>query len=310
MRPWPITFLLLLGLLNGPGQDADALDGNATVARNWKGLSGPQLMTKAGDVIYYSFTTGNGSKVNLVVANYKFGEVEFRPLLNSPTASVADVARQESAVAITNAGYFNLSDGVSASYVTIDGVEVANPRSNKALIENPKLTAYLPTIFNRSELRFLKDTAGHTVIQIAFHNAPIPAKMRLVHSVQGGPRLLPELTDKQEAFVRLDLNGKEFDSIGSQRKAARTAFGITPDGYAMMICVSGTGQDPESSGVTLAELAKILRDLGCSQAINFDGGASTSMVINDKLGTKFVCGKTPATKVKSVLLLEQSTKTR
>jgi hypothetical protein len=81
----------------------------------------------------------------------------------------------------------------------------------------------------------------------------------------------------------------------------------------MMLCISGRGQDPESSGVTLQQLADTLKSLGCTEAINFDGGASSTMYV--RLGTPglgksdmpppgtVVCGKNPETRVKSVLML-------
>lgn len=47
-----------------------------------------------------------------------------------------------------------------------------------------------------------------------------------------------------------------------------------------------------------------MKGLGCTEAINLDGGASTTMFA----GTTTVCGKKPETRVKSILLLEQTTK--
>ena len=43
------------------------------------------------------------------------------------------------------------------------------------------------------------------------------------------------------------------------------------------------GRSQASVGVTLVELASIMRRLGAWQAMNFDGGGSTSMVIDGKL---------------------------
>src|SRR6185437_4057567 len=115
-----------------------------------------------------------------------------------------------------------------------------------------------------------------------------------------------------EAFIRTSPQGEDVDSISARKQKARTAFGVTNDGYALMLCVAGEGQDPESSGITLEELAALLRRLGCGQALNLDGGASTTMYVKlaDAAGSeaagKVVCGKNPETLVKSVLLLEPS----
>ena len=43
------------------------------------------------------------------------------------------------------------------------------------------------------------------------------------------------------------------------------------------------GRSENSGGMTLVELAKVMRELGAWQAMNFDGGGSTTMVIEGKV---------------------------
>ena len=225
---------------------------------------------------------------------------------------------KEGASAAVNGGFFNLSDGVSASYVVLDGKEVGNPRTNQALTANPRLAPFLETIFNRSEVRFLLDQNGKPICQIASHTAPVARGWKLLSSLQSGPRLLPQCTDREEAFLRREADGKDADSIGAKKEAARTAFGITADGYAMLLSVSGNGQENGSTGLTLAALADLLRNLGCSQAINLDGGASTTMFVrlspvNCDQGLtpppgSAVCARSPETRVKSILLIQLAAK--
>ena len=81
----------------------------------------------------------------------------------------------------------------------------------------------------------------------------------------------------------------------------------------MLVVVSGAGQDTNSPGITLSALAELMRNLGCNQAINLDGGASTTMCVRlnqpdsrdkaDVPPVMTVCGKTPETKVRSALVL-------
>jgi len=283
----------------------------------WRELPSPTYLWPGDGAIYYTLDTPNGSKAHLVVIDLKQGKWSLKPAINDPTAATSDTAGRFKASAAVNGGYFNLSDGLSTSYVVIDGKEVANPRINKALIENPKLQPYLEHIFNRSEIRILVNENGSQTVRIVPHNDPVPQGMRLLHSLQAGPQLLPTIGDREEAFVRTDPDGKEADSIGARRQAARTAFGITDEGYAMMLCVTPNNQDGEIHGVTLVELADLLKSLGCSQAINLDGGASTTMFVRERTAAsdsplavtpgRAVCGRTPETKVKSVLLLQKAT---
>lgn len=312
----PILWLATVLCLALP-QPAGCLDSpSASWPAYWRELRSPSYLWPDDGAIYYSLETKGGSKVHLVVVDMKTGKWRLVPAINEHTAPTSDTAIKNKASAAVNAGYFNLTDGASASYVLIGGKVVADPRTNKALIENPKLAPHLEAIFNRSEVRILSNEHGWQSVQIAAHNDPVPFGLKLEHSVQGGPRLLPALRDKEEAFVRTDLDGKATDSIGSRKPAARTAFGITPDGFAMLVCVSGNGQENRSTGVTLLELAELLKTLGCSEAINLDGGASSTMFVRlksagpagvaDMTQGQVVCGKTPETKVKSVLLLQKA----
>ncbi len=263
---------------------------NLAISPFYKGQDGLSL---------YQFKGENGSDVNLLVVDLNKEKWGLMPFFNEDTNTTTNAARGNGAKAAVNGGFFNLSDGFSTSYVTIDGKSMCEPRINRALTTNPKLTAYLDQIFNRSELRILEDKKGKQSYVICNHNDAPPPGLKLRHALQAGPRLLPESTEKEEAFVRKDPQGNTVDSIGCYRQAARTAIGITPDNFALIICVAGKGQSEFSSGLTLAQLAALFKKLGCTQALNFDGGTSTTMVVkvNKTSAEKNVEGNNEYTKV-------------
>lgn len=60
----------------------------------------------------------------------------------------------------------------------------------------------------------------------------------------------------------------------------RTGAGVTADGKLLLVTVDGRNS-AHSLGVTTIELAEILLGLGAVNAINLDGGGSTTMVIAD-----------------------------
>ena len=64
-------------------------------------------------------------------------------------------------------------------------------------------------------------------------------------------------------------------------KNPRTAVGFTEDGRFIMITVDGREED--STGMTLYELAALMKELGCYNAMNLDGGGSSQMYINGKV---------------------------
>ncbi len=59
---------------------------------------------------------------------------------------------------------------------------------------------------------------------------------------------------------------------------ARTAIGVSQDGKKVVMLVVDGKQAPTSEGCDMYELAEILQDAGCYNAVNMDGGGSTTMV--------------------------------
>ena len=68
-------------------------------------------------------------------------------------------------------------------------------------------------------------------------------------------------------------------SRNAEVRHPRTAVGFTRDGHTLFLLVVD-GRSTASVGVTLVELAELMRRLGAWEALNFDGGGSTTMVID------------------------------
>ena len=60
----------------------------------------------------------------------------------------------------------------------------------------------------------------------------------------------------------------------------RTALGIRKDGTTILLVVDGRFKD-EAEGFTIPELERVMLWLGCTEAINLDGGGSSTMYIKD-----------------------------
>ena len=275
---------------------------------SWRELKN-EMATSSPAVRYFEFETEKGSKAHLVVVDMNSKKVRLRPFVNSSGSDTSDSADSLNAIAAVNGGYFNLSNGMSTSYVVVNGKTVCDPKLNPALVGNAKLAPFMDAIIDRTEVRLGSAKDGKQIIDIANHNSANLHAGATDDSLQAGPRLLPALTAEKEAFVRKEADGKDVDSIGVHKTAARTAFGVTDDGHVLIICIAGGKQDEFSSGVTLSQLADLMRQLGCVNAMNFDGGTSTTMVVALKgadggaVGRKMVCGKIPQTKVKSTMLV-------
>jgi hypothetical protein len=59
----------------------------------------------------------------------------------------------------------------------------------------------------------------------------------------------------------------------------RTAVGLTSSGQLLLVVVDGR-QGAYSAGMTLRELAQLMADLGAKEAVNLDGGGSSTMFLN------------------------------
>ncbi len=96
------------------------------------------------------------------------------------------------------------------------------------------------------------------------------------HIISGGPYLVKN----GEVFV--DMTAQKLASVGGRNP--RTAIGYTKDNTLIML--TADGREGASIGLTLVELANLMKDLGCINAMNLDGGGSTVMYVNGQVVNK------------------------
>jgi hypothetical protein len=77
-----------------------------------------------------------------------------------------------------------------------------------------------------------------------------------------------------------DVRGWEAEHLAGSflGRHPRTMFGIDGAGYAWLVTVDGRQPDT-SAGMTLVELQRLARRIGLTDALNLDGGGSTTMVV-------------------------------
>jgi len=73
----------------------------------------------------------------------------------------------------------------------------------------------------------------------------------------------------------------QFDSDIGDGRHPRAALAVTGDGRLLALACDGRARD--DAGLTLAELAELLAELGAVDAMNLDGGGSTSLVCGGTL---------------------------
>jgi len=96
------------------------------------------------------------------------------------------------------------------------------------------------------------------------------------HIISGGPYLV------KGGEIYVDMTAQKLSSIGGRNP--RTAIGYTKDNNLIML--TADGREGSSIGLTLMELAHLMKELGCVYAMNLDGGGSTVMYVDGKVVNK------------------------
>lgn len=92
-------------------------------------------------------------------------------------------------------------------------------------------------------------------------------------AVGGGPWLV------RDSAVSIDWESEALNKVTFvEKRHPRSAVGIARNGEILLVTVDG--RLPGSQGATLAELASIMLKLGAINAMNLDGGGSTTMMVD------------------------------
>lgn len=106
--------------------------------------------------------------------------------------------------------------------------------------------------------------------------ASLPEVSGAIASVCGGG---PALVRDGKVNVVPETKSMDFITL----RHPRTAVGFTADGKTVYL-VTVDGRQPKLSvGANLYELGNYMQGLGCAEAMNLDGGGSTTMVVNGKI---------------------------
>ena len=248
-----------------------------------------------------SVFSGNTVKAFALAFNPKIALFDFKPVLSATAKKPSEFFAQEpgTVYACINGGFF----GGNQSYsLVLYNNQVLSPNIKSVnRTYNGSSTAYYPTraafgVTSTGDPRaawiYHIGTGNDQVYQYPLPssnrlgNAPLPqptasypdggTPWQMNAAVGGAPMLLrdgvPKITDAEEL---IDVNN------GSSRP--RSAVGHTSSGLILLLAVEGDNPAQGYPGINLANLANMLKELGCTAAINLDGGGSTGFIINNRL---------------------------
>jgi exopolysaccharide biosynthesis protein len=145
--------------------------------------------------------------------------------------------------------------------------------------KNKPYASQLPhqAIIDSNEKFGLSNASSQTSI-VGGHSGgvtPMLKKWKVKTAVGGGPVLVQngavKITNEEE---------RKFYGKAINDKHPRTAMGYTKDNKFIILVVEG--RNANAGGATLIQEAQILKDLGCEEALNLDGGGSSCLLINGK----------------------------
>ena len=170
----------------------------------------------------------------------------------------SSIAKQHQAVAAINGSFFDMDKHYPVCFLRIDGHIIGENTPGKDTV-NRKYYQYGTLLINGDSVRIARTESA----RVWEHSLPDSNIMT------AGPLLLYH-GNKQD--VRQD---RTFVS----NRHNRTAIGIRPDGTILLFVVDGRAK--ESEGLTIDELTKTMKWLGCTDALNMDGGGSTTLYIQN-----------------------------
>lgn len=101
-------------------------------------------------------------------------------------------------------------------------------------------------------------------------------KWKMQTAIGGGPVLV------QNGQIKITNNEEvKFGGKAINDRHPRTAMGYTADNKIVILVVQGR-MPGVAEGASLTHLATMMRDIGCVEALNLDGGGSSCMLVNGK----------------------------
>ncbi|WP_353550301.1 phosphodiester glycosidase family protein [Sediminibacterium sp. KACHI17] len=128
---------------------------------------------------------------------------------------------------------------------------------------------------SQQPIAFFKDSIADPSASFMLQKGPFK-KWKMQTAVGGGPVLVQNGMIKITNNEEIKFAGKAIDD-----KHPRSAMGYTADGRLIFLAVEGRFPG-KAEGATLTQLAQMLKDIGCTEALNLDGGGSSCILINGK----------------------------
>lgn len=180
---------------------------------------------------------------------------------DSVLTEVSALAERNNAYAAVNGSFFDMDLGNPICYLRIDGNDVGENTPGKTDTVNRKYYQYASIA--------LRD--GRAALVVPDSNRKWEDGMQDSNVMTAGPMLIID----GQATPQRD------DRTFVTHRHNRTALGVKADGTTLLVVADGRFKH-KAEGLSLPELQRLMRWLGCQEAINLDGGGSSTMYVHNR----------------------------
>ncbi len=197
-------------------------------------------------------------------------------------------AKQNGAIAAVNGSFFSVKEGFAVDLIKVDGKVLDTTELVKSKLSFHQKSAL---VIHKNTLKILRgDTTD------LFWDRHLKQKNVMVT----GPLLMYD--GKRELLSKSAFN---------DNRHPRTCACVTHENDVILLTVDG--RTAESQGVSLSELSFLMQNLNCKEAINLDGGGSTTMYVAGKGVVNMPCDNKKfdhegERKVSNILFIRKSEK--
>jgi len=188
----------------------------------------------------------------------KFGQEEYRfdlAWVSDSLVRTSDLAERQESTAAINGGFFDMKAGGSVTYLRADGQTINDTGASLVKQKNEILEGAV--VINKQ---------GRLQIR---RGKRIQRKKRYEDVLVTGPLLL--YRGKAEPLVDRAFNNDRHPRSCLCTDDQQNVYFITVD-----------GRHEQAAGMSLHDLTRFVQDLGCTTAINLDGGGSTTLYLRSQ----------------------------
>lgn len=256
-KPFPFKVIITLLFISfGNYSLAQNVDSVTFVNAKWE----KQKIAPKTKLVIHHF-----NEKNLFFANQNISYIEVKNKGKAVGFAIGDEVKvlkttamfgnENNAIAAINGTFFDVKNGGSVDFIKVNGNVITQNRLDK----NNK-------------------RALHQQAAVVISNGKLTLK-KWDGSEKWENNLQEENIMLSGPLLTLNSKDEPLDSVAFNKlRHPRSAIGLKPNGKVILLTVDGRHEN--SAGMSLFELTKIMRWLGCTSSINLDGGGSTTLWVN------------------------------